>query len=91
MGSAVGAFLSYAPPEGSLWSMWINGTGSTVFYLTGPANSIVDLVLEQQILNDSSPTAVLAAVAGATVGQVYVRALDSNGSKHLSPVEYPTI
>lgn len=91
VGSTEAAQLSFPPPKGSIWSLWINGSGSTVFYLTGPANSIVDLTLEQQLRCDQGVAAVSAAVSGATAGQVYVRALDNGGSKLLVPIEYPNI
>jgi len=93
IGATRGACVSYAPPAGSLASFWQPRVASDeLFYLTGPANSIVDIVLDQQVvLNISDVDAVGGSVSGATVGQVYVRPLDSNGSKYLQPVSYPTI
>jgi len=92
MGSMKAASLRYAPPVGSLASLWLDQSISgSLFKLSCPANTIIDILLDQQVLNDTSPAAVGAAVAGATVGQVYVRALDSNGSVQLIPVGYPTI
>jgi len=93
MGSARAASVSFPPPPGSLASLWLSSvTAATpIFQLDGPANSVIDLVLEQQIRNDEGPQAVHTTVAGATVGTVYVRALDSDGSSLIVPVSYPTI
>ncbi len=93
MGSAKAAALSYPPPQGSLASLWLSSgsPSQTILYLTGPSGSIVDIVLHQVLLSETAAMAVSHAVSGATPGQVYVRALDSNGSGLLVPVEYPTI
>jgi len=95
MGAMRAAYVSTKPPTGSLASMWQSyngGAGSAVlFKLAFPANSVVDVDFEFVLQNGETPTSVTAAVAAATVGAVYVRALDSNGSVLLIPVSYATI
>jgi len=95
MGAMKAAALSYSPPAQSLASFWQNGRDTaspvTLFYLTGPANAVVDIGLDLRIQNGQEQTSAGGAVAGATTGAVYCRALDSNGSSLLVPVSYPTI
>ncbi len=93
MGSARPAYVSAKPPPGSLASMWLNGGNPfTVLAISGPANTVVDVHLSFRVGDSTSEAqAVGAAVAGATVGTVYVRKLDSNNAALLPPVALATI
>lgn len=92
MGSTKAAYVTYKPPAKSLLENWVPAqTGTPLISLVFPANSVIDIELDLVLQNGESPVAVGAAVAGATVGKIYVRALDSNGSGLLPPVSYPTI
>jgi hypothetical protein len=59
--------------------------------LTGPSGSVVDVHMSLILQDGETPSAVLAAVGGATIGKIYVRALDSNETGLLVPLSYPTI
>jgi hypothetical protein len=92
MGATRAAYVSYAPPPKSLLDNWVpSNTGVSLISLQFPANSIVDVEFDFVTQNGESPFPVGAVVAGATVGKVYCRALDSNGSGLLVPISYPTI
>lgn len=92
MGSADPAHVIARPPSQSLASMWQSRAGaSQLCLLNFPVNTLVDITLSVVLQNGESPLAVTQAVAGATVGKVYLRALDVNGSGLLVPVSYPTI
>ncbi len=94
VGSTACAFIRASPPRNSLAGNWIGQAGtSTLFTLTGPVNTIVDLNITFVLQNGETPTAVTNAVAGATVGQVYCRGLDalSAAGTVIPPVSYSTI
>jgi hypothetical protein len=92
IGSTKAAYVEFAPPAKSLLDFWVPSVSATsLIALTFPANAIVDVVMDFVLQNGETPEAVGAAVSGATVGKIYCRALDSNGSGLLSPVQYPTI
>jgi hypothetical protein len=93
----VPAHVRAAPPEGAYSSLWAFNTaiaGSNVmFNLQGPTTGyVVDVTIELTIRDSSlAPAAVTASVAGATTGQVYVRALNSTSSGSLVPVGVNTV
>ncbi len=92
MGASLCAHVKSRPPRGSAAAMWlVIGSNSTVFELTAPANSIIDVDLDVVLNDGKGAQTVLAAVAGATAGVLYVRALNSNGSNNIPPLSYPTI
>ncbi len=87
-----GAHLVAKPPKDSQASLWQpNNSSSTLFTLIFPAGAIVDLHYSFVIQESAGATAVTAAVAAATVGQVYLRKLDSSGTAVLAPVSYISI
>lgn len=92
LGTARPSHLGGSPPAGSMASLWINGGGTqNLIEITVVAGTVIDLVIEQVVNNNDAVIAVTAAVAGATVGQVYVRALDSTATSQLVPSAYKTI
>lgn len=95
MGSAQAAHIACSPPKDSVQSMWQQGTpGYNIWcVLNGPINTVIDIWLTMTMVDSSvvAPIAVAGTVVAATVGQVYVRALDSSSSGILVPVSYDTI
>jgi len=92
MGATRAAYVQFAPPPKSLLENWVPfNSAANLISLSFPANSIVDVEFDFVIQNGETPIAVGAAVLAATVGRVYCRPLDSNGSGLLVPVSYPTI
>jgi hypothetical protein len=86
------AHVRCAPPHGSYAELWTTNTSvagtNVMFNLGGPSTGLIVDVSIELTLRDSAqaPQAVTASVAGATVGQIYVRDLDSTSSGSLSPV-----
>ncbi len=90
IGSARPAHIKAAPKAGYIQSMWQSATsGAQMFLLNGPANTIVDITFDYVLQNGETPITV--TVAAASVGSVYLRALDSQGSSLLVPISYVTI
>jgi hypothetical protein len=91
------AHVRALPPEGSYASMWTTNTtvaGTNILFNIGAASTgcVVDVTIELTIRDSSlAPQPVTASVAGATVGQVYVRALSSTTSGALVPLGVNTI
>ncbi len=92
------AHVRGSPPEDSYAAMWTFNTAvantNALFNIGGPLTGyVVDVTLELTLRDSSlAPQPVTAAVSGATVGQIYVRALDSaSGSGVLVPVSVNTI
>lgn len=90
MGASIPAHVVSRPPVGSQVAQWLQNT-SNVCKLVYPINSIVDITFQLVLRDDASVTAVTGAVAGATVGAVYVRALNSPVDNNLVPVSVATI
>jgi len=93
MGANAPAHLMSRPPAGSQVAMWLStGAGATnVCKLQYPANSIIDVVYSLVLRDDGLAVAVTGAVAGATTGATYVRALNSPTSTNLVPLSVATI
>jgi len=93
MGSARCAHVVSTPPTQSACAFWQVASGEALFTLAYPTGSVIDLHLSQVLFDGETPVAVTTGVAGATVGQVYCRALDSvtPGQNALVPVSYPFI
>ncbi len=92
MGLSDVAHVRAIPPVGSLASFWQGpGTGQDLFRIEGPKGSIVDVELEFTFADSEPPQGVGAAVSGATIGQIYLRALDSTSTAVLQPIGYDTI
>ncbi len=92
MGADRPLHLCTKPPKGSLSDAWfIDAAGDNLFSVVLPAGAIVDIEVEYVLRNSENVRAVTAAVVGATVGRVYIRALDSAGGASLIPVGAVTI
>jgi hypothetical protein len=87
------AHLCAKPPKEALCSMWRTGSAVTnfLFTLNYPINAIVDVHVSLSLQEQAGAIAVTAAVAGATVGQLYCRKLDSTTSALLPPISYISI
>ncbi len=88
------AHIKSRPPVGSQVAQWQpSASTATICQLTFPVNAIIDLRYSVMLRGDNggSPVAVTAAVAGATVGQLYCRALTSTSSTTLVPLSFNTI
>lgn len=93
MGSSFGAHVRSSPPSWGASSLWqLREATATQFILNGPVNSVVDVTLDLVLQQQSALAATVShAVSGASVGVIYVRALDSVQSGLLVPLSYPTI
>lgn len=92
MGQSRPAHVVFTPSPQSITSKWVDGAGTlNLVQLTGPADTTFDVHLSWTLQDGEVPAAVSGAVAGATVGTVYVRALNSNGANNIPPVSYTTI
>lgn len=90
------AHVYAVPPVGSTASFWNqSSSGSTdvsLFRIAIPDGGLIDVVLDVIFYDSDSAIAVTGAVAGATVGKFYCRALDSaSGGATLLPVGYDRI
>ena len=94
MGADRCAHVMLTPPPQSQSSMWQSRAGaSTLFTMSGPINTVIDVHLSFYLQNGETPLAVASAVAGATVGTVYCRGLDALAAAAtvFPPVSYATI
>lgn len=78
MGTNRPAHLVFVPRPGTAESMWQGASNTSAFFtLNGPVGTVVDLHISFAVQDGSQvPVAVTRAVAGATVGAVYVSPLD---------------
>ncbi len=92
MGSSEPAHLVTRPPPQSQSSQWIQTTSAiNMCSLAFPAGTVIDLSYDLVVRDDGTAQAVQSAVAGATVGVNYIRALDSTSATNIVPVSYSTI
>ncbi len=89
MGSAVPAHVRYAPPRGSLSSMWLTDSSQPVLVLRYPRHAILDVTLDV-VLEDSTGIKT-TGTTGAVPGQNYLLAIDHGGGGYFwVPVGYNT-
>jgi hypothetical protein len=93
VGQTFCAHVKAHTPALSNQSFWQcdNGGGQSFILLNGPTGTIVDIGLQYVLRNGEAVLAVGGPVSGATAGQLYCRALDSNGSGLLVPQSFVTI
>ncbi len=92
MGTDRPLHIVVTPPVGSLGAMWFNDTAvDPVMAISCPANTIIDIHMDVVLRNTENVRLVTGALAGATVGRVYVRALDSTSGSGVIPVSLTTI
>lgn len=86
--SAVPAHVHSSPPEGSNASFWHTPMDTTTLItLSGPAQSIIDVVIEY-VINDANTVISGPTIAGASTGQIYHRDLvsDARVTGGLNPI-----
>lgn len=91
MGQSRPAHVVWTPKNDSPLSKWLSNLSASALILNAPTGTTFDVSLSYILQDGESPIAVSAAVAGATVGQMYIRSLNSTGSNNLPPVSYSTI
>jgi len=86
------AHVIWRPAPGSTQSLWLQSElGNNWFQLISSGAGYLDVHVSWILQDGEAIVPVTAAVAGATAGRLYVRALDSNGAKSIVPVSYSTI
>ncbi len=92
LGTTRPAHLKWVPPPLSVNSTWQTGLNNQArFKLNSSGAGYLDLHISFVLQDGDTPVAVSAAVAGATTGRVYIRALNSSSGTNLVPVSFPTI
>ena len=89
IGATFPAHIRCAPPDNWIFRDWVDetGTSTVLFTIACPTGTVVDITAEFMLRNGESPPGA-DTIAGATAGEVYVRAPDSSG--FLVPNEYLT-
>jgi len=83
-GVTIDKSVTSVPPKGTLGQFWQAATNtSTIFTISAPSGSIVDIVIDFTLSNEIAPTAI--TVVTATQGLVYYLHLDGPGSHKLQP------
>jgi hypothetical protein len=86
MGATDIAHICARPPKEAGSAFWIaDGDRTPLFNMRLPQYTIVDIVVEVVFADTDSAILVSGAVAGATLGQLYYRYLDSNSGQTLRP------
>lgn len=82
------AYITTKPPRGGNSADWIGNVAAntTLFEITCPQGTIIDVAISVTFADDETATAVSGAVAAATVGILYTRALDSS---NVAPALFP--
>ncbi len=92
LGTSRPLHLMVRPPSGSMGAMWFNDTATaSIMAISCPANTIIDIDISLVLRNSENVNNVTGAVAGATVGRFYVRALDSTSGSGILPQSLTTI
>jgi len=93
MGVSRPAHLVWKPSAQSVLSKWLDDSGGVgqLLLLTAPVGTTFDVHLSWTLQDGEVPVAVTAGVVAATVGQLYIRSLNSTGANNIPPVSYVTI
>ncbi len=93
VGSARVAHVKAKPPLDSQANLWqLSTSANTLFTLVLPVGAIVDIKYSLTMRDSSGFSVVTGTVTGATVGQVYLRPLDSDAATPvILPVSYISI
>ncbi len=88
-GVSIDKAVTSVPPKGTLGQFWQTASNtSTIFTISAPSGSIVDIVVDFTLSNEIAPTSI--TVVTAVLGQVYYLYLDGPGSHLLKPEGLPT-
>jgi hypothetical protein len=85
---ATPAYVKCPPPPMSLASFWQLSSGSTLFTLTAPTGTIIDVHVSLILMDGESP--VDTAVTSGAQGIVYFLSLDPNVTHRYTPVSLTT-
>ena len=92
MSSVAAAHIASKPPAESQISQWQDANSTNeLCRLTLPGGAVIDVTYDLALRDNAAAQTVSAAVAGATVGANYIRALDNQTGLSLTPVGYSTI
>lgn len=93
VGTAEPLHVRTRPPTNSLASFWsLTGSGESdaLFYITTPANAVVDVEFEEVLQNGEAPVNTVTTNAGV-VGTVYMLYLGGATSTVFAPVSYASL
>lgn len=89
------AHVHCKPPKESYSSAWLPNISAdpyTVFNLTCPQGTIIDVNMTVELVDDEAPIAITGTISGASSGTLYTRPLDSIGvTPSLIPIGVNTI
>jgi len=92
MGATQPAHISSSPPPNSQIAQWMAANATNeICRIIVPVGAVIDVTYDLALRDDASAAAVTGAVAGATVGALYVRPLDSVTNTTLPPVGYSSV
>ncbi len=83
------AHISCSPPKNSTAGFWQLASGTNLFTLNVPANTVIDLSISYIETDDESATSTVAIATGV-LGRTYYLALDHTSSDLLVPVRLTT-
>jgi hypothetical protein len=86
---ATPARIVSAPPPMSLASFWQTQSATTLFTLTAPVGSIIDVKLSL-IAQDDDVASAATAVTTGTLAAVYYLSLDPNATHRYTPISLTT-
>lgn len=87
---AVNAHVHTTPPRNSLASFWQTPTTQTMFTLTAPSGTIIDLHVSAIMFDEESTGPTPITVTTATLGQTYYLSLDPNATHRYTPISLAT-
>jgi len=88
LGSSQVAYVKWKPKKLSSADVWISNNSSvtyTLFNLSAPAGTVIDLVVDVQMVDDE-PALLGPALVGAVVGTVYNLSLDHSSGGKIVPI-----
>lgn len=87
--TAKNAHIRSAPPKESLCAFWQKYTGTNLFKIICPANSIVTLNVDY-LLSDGDAAPAQLAIASGALGNIFYLALDNATGHDLVPIAMTT-
>jgi len=83
------AVVDCSPPPMSLASFWQVSSTTTLFTLTAPVGSIIDVILDL-VLSDGDAEGLATAISTGTINLTYYLSLDPNATHRYTPVSLTT-